>query len=204
MASLRSQETIQKEYDLQAKLTTQINVTLVDAHPDYRKRLEDHAIFANEVRKVAPEKTMVLLHHRPEVILTAESEDYTVSLVVRDNMWRFYVNESTHYELPAEMTVGAGLLLRKMWNAVIPCLPEGFIIRGKVNPRDPESETVARTKIQQALGFSLPQADDSVFAIKRDGKMVPLGLDEFVTLTGVAPDNLQQKFNVRKIDWQGA
>ena len=204
MASLRSQETIQKEYDLQAKLTTQINVTLVDAHPDYRKRLEDHAIFANEVRKVAPEKTMVLLHHRPEVVLTAESEDYTVSLVARDNMWRFYVNESTRYELPAEMTVGAGLLLRKMWNAVIPCLPEGFIIRGKVNPRDPESETVARTKIQQALGFSLPQADDSVFAIKRDGKMVPLGLDEFVTLTGVAPDNLQQKFNVRKIDWQGA
>jgi hypothetical protein len=204
MTSLRSQETLQKEYDLQAAYTTEINLSLQSAVPGYREMLEDYAVFANEIRKVAPEKTLVLLHPRPEVILTAESEEYKVSLHIRDNMWRFKVNQSVHYELPPELAVGAGLLLRKMWNSVIPCLPEGFIIQGRVDPKDPETEIIARTKIQQALGFSLPQTNNSVYAIKRGGEMKPLTLEEVANLTGGQVEDLRQKFNIRKIDWQGA
>jgi len=205
MASLRSQETLQKEYDLQAEYTTRINVELQNnSIPNYRETLEDYAVFANVLRKVAPEKTLVLLHQRPEVILQAESDDYSVSLFINGNMWRFKVNGSVHYVLPPELAAGAGLLLKRMWNATIPCLPEGFIIRGKVDPKDPAEETEARTKIQQSLGFCLPQVDDSVYGIVKDKALHPITLEEVVTLTGRGPDLLNQKFNVRKINWPGA
>ena len=89
MESFRSQETLQKEYDLQAEYTTRINVELQNnSSPGYRETLEDYAVFANVLRKVAPEKTLVLLHHRPEVILQAQSDDYSVSLFINNNMWR--------------------------------------------------------------------------------------------------------------------
>lgn len=205
MASLRSQETLQKEYDLQAEYTTRINLELkANANPIYRETLEDYAVFANVLRKVAPEKTLVLLHPRPEVVLQAEGEDYEVSLFISNNMWRFKVNQSVHYVLPPELAAGAGLLLKRMWNAVIPNLPDGFIIRGKVDPKDPPEETEARTKIQQSLGFCLPQVDDSVYGIVRDKTLHPITLEEVIELTGQSPDFLNQKFNVRKINWPGA
>ena len=205
MASSRSQETLQKEYDLQAEYTTRINLELqTDSIPDYRETLEDYAVFANVLRKVAPEKTLVLLHPRPEVILQAESEGYEVTLFMSGRMWLFKVNKSVHYVLPPELAAGAGLLLKRMWDAAIPCLPEGFIVRGRIDPRDPEEETEARTKIQQGLGFCLPQADDSVYGIVRDKKLQPITLQEVIDLTGETPDHLDQKFNVRKINWPGA
>jgi hypothetical protein len=205
MASLRSQETLQKEYDLQAEYTTRINLELQRGSiPNYKETLEDYAVFANVLRKVAPEKTLVLLHPRPEIILQAESEGYEVSLFISGRIWLFKVNKSVHYILPPELAAGAGLLLKRMWDATIPCLPEGFIIRGKIDRRDPKEETEARTKIQQNLGFSLPQIDDFVYGVVRDKKLHPITLEEVITLTGEVPDHLDQKFNVRKIDWPGA
>ena len=83
MTSLRSLETIQKEHDLQAEYTTRINVELrTNPSSEYKQTLEDYAVFANVLRKVVPEKTMVLLHPRPEVILQAEGEGYEVSLFI--------------------------------------------------------------------------------------------------------------------------
>lgn len=205
MTSLRSLETIQREHDLQAVYTTRINVELrANPSPEYKQTLEDYAVFANVLRKVAPEKTMVLLHPRPEVILQAEGEGYEVSLYISGRIWLFKVNKSVHYILPAELATGAGLLLKRMWDAVIPCLPENFIIRGVVDPKDPEEETEARTKIQQRLGFCLPQVDNSVYGIVRNGALEPISLEEVIELTGGVPDVLDQKFNVRKINWPGA
>ena len=205
MVSSRSQETLQKEYDLQADYTTRINLELQrNSIPNYRETLEDYAVFANVLRKVAPEKTLVLLHPRPEVILQAESEGYEVTLFMSGRIWLFKVNKSVHYVLPPELATGAGLLLKRMWDAAIPCLPEGFIIRGKIDRRDPKEETEARTKIQQSLGFSLPQVDDFVYGIIRDKKLQPITLEEVIALTGEVPDHLNQKFNVRKINWPGA
>lgn len=205
MASLRSQETLQKEYDLQVEYTARINLELRgNTIPNYRETLEDYAVFANVLRKVAPEKTLVLLHPRPEVILQAESEGYEVTLFMSGRIWLFKVNKSVHYVLPPELAAGAGLLLKRMWDATIPCLPEGFIIRGMIDPRDPGEEIEARTRIQQNLGFCLPQVDNSVYGIVRNKKLHPITLEEVIALTGKTPDHLNQKFNVRKIDWPGA
>lgn len=205
MASVRSQETVQKEHDLQALYTKRINLAIESGvNPDYNEQLQDFAVFANVLRDNAPENCMVILHDRPEIILTVENDDYQVALYVNDRMWRFKVNNSVHYVLPEDQTFGATRSLKKMWDCVISQLPENFIVRGKVDPRDPEEETVARTKIQQSLGFSFPQADDSVYGIVRDKKLHPLTLEEFKTLTQIPPDHLSQKFNVRKINWPGA
>lgn len=205
MVSLRSQETLQKEYDLQAQYTTRINVALQDDPVSgYKETLEDYAVFANVLRKSAPEKTLVLLHPRPEVILQAESEKYEVTLYISGRIWLFKVNNSTHYVLPEELNIGAGLLLKRMWDCVIPNLPEGFIIRGSVDPRDPKEETEARTKIQQGLGFSLPQPDNCVYGIVRNKKLEPITIEEVIALTGAGPESLDQKLSIRKINWPGA
>jgi hypothetical protein len=202
MASLRSQETIQKEYDLQADYTTRINVTLQDAHPSYREMLEDYAVFANEVRKVAPEKTMVLLHPRPEVIMVAEGDNVTAALHMCDNMWRFKVDNSVHY-CSQEKALAATFLLKRMWDAAISCLPENFIIQGRVDPNDPDKETESRTRLQQTLRFCEPQVNNAVYTIKRNGQLEPITLEEVLSLIGTDIDSLHQKFNVRKIDWKG-
>lgn len=205
MASFRSQETLQKEHDLQAQYTQRINLTIeTGVDPSYHEKLQDYAVFANVLRKNAPEHCMVVLHDRPEIWMIVETESYKVSLFVNGNMWRFKVNDSVHYVLPGEMVAGAGLRLKRMWDCVIPQLPENFIVRGKVDKNDPEEETVARTKIQQALGFSLPQVDDCVYGIVKDHKFQPITLEEVRTLTQETPDNLQQKFSVRRINWPGA
>lgn len=205
MASLRSQETIQKEHDLQALYTRRINLTIESGVPqDYHDRLQDFAVFANVLRDNAPENCMVILHERPEIMLITEGEDYKVSLFINEKMWRFKVNDSVHYIMPEDQTFGASRSLKRMWDCVISSLPENYIIRGKIDPKDPEEETVARTKIQQGLGFSLPQIDDSVYGIVKEKKLHPLTLDEFRTLTEISPDSLSQKFNVRRINWPGA
>ena len=75
--------------------------------------------------------------------------------------------------------------------------------RGKVDPNDPPEETEARTKIQQALGFSLPQADNSVYGIVQNKKLEPISLEQVMALTQTHPDQIKQKLNVKKIDWPG-
>lgn len=205
MASVRSQETVQKEHDLQALYTKRINLAIeAGVIPNYNEKLQDFAVFANVLRDNAPDGCMVLLHERPEIILITEGNDYDVALYVNDNMWRFKVNNSVHYVLPEDQTFGATRSLKKMWDCVISQLPENFIVRGKVDPRDPEEETVARTKIQQSLGFSLPQTDNSVYGIVRDKKLNPITLDEVRALIGGAPDLITQKLTVRQINWLGA
>ena len=204
MTSLRSQETLQKEYDLQAEYTTRINLALSeDPGPEYRETLEDVAVFANVLRKHAPEGTLVITHPRPEVIFMGEGDGYKVSLYMTPNCWRFKVNESVHYELDTEHKIGPSRMLKKIWDVVISNLPENYIVRGVVDPKDPAEETEARTKIQQGLGFGLPQINNQVYGVVRDKKLHPLTLEEFNTLTGETADSLHQKFNVRSINWPG-
>ena len=205
MASVRSQETVQKEHDLQALHTKRINLAIESGvDPKYHETLQDFAVFANTLRDGAPENCMIVLHERPEVLLITKGSDYEVTLYINSKMWRFKVNGSVHYVLPEDQTFGATRALKRMWDCAISQLPENFIVRGKVDPNDPEEETVARTKIQQTLGFGLPQVDDSVYGIVKDNKLCPLTLDEFRTLTEITPDRLSQKLTVRKINWPGA
>ncbi len=204
MESLRSQETLQREYDLQAEHTAKINLQLQNnPFAGYQETLTDYAVFANVLRKWAPEKSLIILHERPEIILHGEGEGFDVDLFINGYMWRFKVNKSVHYELPPELASGAGLKLKRLWDIVIPNLPENFIVRGKVDPNDPPEETEARTKIQQSLGFSLPQIDNSVYGIAKNKKLEPITLQEVMDLTKGHPDQIRQKFNVKKIDWPG-
>jgi hypothetical protein len=208
MIPLRSAETQRKEFDLQSEQTVLINLELQKHldYPgsDYRARVEDMAVFANVLREWAPADTTVLLHARPEIILTTETEDYSVAVFMSDNCWRFKVNGSVHYELEQEDKLGPSRSLKKLWDMVIPRLPENFIVRGVADPNDPPAEAEARNAIRRKLGFSDPQGNKEVYGIVREGKLNPLTLDEFLTLTGITPDYLTQKFSVRKTNWPGA
>jgi hypothetical protein len=208
MIPLRSAETQRKEFDLQSEQTVRINLELQKHldYPgsDYRARVEDMAVFANVLREWAPADTTVLLHARPEIILTTETEDYSVAVFMSDNCWRFKVNGSVHYELEQEDKLGPSRSLKKLWDIVIPRLPENFIVRGVADPNDPPAEAEARNAIRRKLGFSDPQASGEVYGIVREGKLNPLTLDEFLPLTGITPGYLTQKFSVRKTNWPGA
>jgi len=205
MIPLRSAETQKKEYDLQAVQTTKINLELQkDTDGDYRARIEDAAVFANVLREVAPENSLIVLHYAPEVIFTTETEDFTSSIYMNGNMWRFKVNGSVHYELEEADKLAPGRALKKMWDLVIPRLPEGYIVHGNADPNDPPEEARIRNAMRMRLGFSDIQASGDVFGIVREGKLNPLTLDEFLALTGASPFSLKQKFSVRKINWPGA
>jgi hypothetical protein len=208
MFSLRSAETQKKEFDLQAVQTIKINLELQkysdNSGSDYRERIEDAAVFANVLREVAPEDSLIVLHYAPEVIFTIETEDFNSSIYMNGNMWRFKVNGSVHYELEGADKLAPGRALKKMWDLVIPRLPEGYIVHGNTNPNDPPEEARTRNAMRMRLGFSDIQASGDVFGIVSEGKLNPLTLDEFLTLTGEGPMQLKQKFSVRKINWPGA
>lgn len=207
MIPLRSAETQKKEFDLQAVQTTKINLELQkyadSPNSDYRERLEDAALFANAIRKVAPENSLIILHYAPEIIFTIETEDFNSSIYMNGNMWRFKVNGSVHYELEEADKLAPARALKKMWDIVIPLLPEGYIVHGNADPNDPPEEAKIRNAMRMRLGFSDIQSSGDVFGIVREGKLNPLTLDEFLTLTGKSPFALRQKFSVRRMDWVG-
>ena len=204
MVTTRSPETLKKEHELQADYTTRMNLRLQESEEgDYRLALEDAAMFANTLRKYVPEPTLVILHDRPEIILIGEGDGYKVSLFINGRCWRFKVNDSVHYTLDQEHKIGPSRMLKKIWDAVIEHLPENFIVKGVVDPRDPKEEFESRTAIQRGLGFGAPQSSNEVYGIVKDKKLCPLTLEEFTTLTKITPEELDQKFNVRKIDWPG-
>ena len=214
METLRSAETLRKEYDLQAEFTARIRLKLQEVQDQegnpYGEILQDLAVYANELRKVAPPNTLVILHPRPEVIMIGEGDGYQVRLFIHPNCWRFDVNSSERYDLdkrdnpPLGQYLRVGKNLKRLWDTALQCLPEGFIIRGSIDPKHPEEEIRRRTRIQQWLGFSLPQTNNQVYGIMRDRKLQPLGLEEFLTLTKQVPNELSQKLSVRKVNWPGA
>ena len=208
MVSFRSAETQKKEYDLQAVQTTKINLELqkYDSLPEYnyRERLEDAAVFANTLRAVAPENSLVVLHYAPEVFFSIETEEFTSTVCMNSNMWRFSVNGSANYELDEADKFAPTRALKTLWDLVIARLPENFIIQGGTDKNDPPEEAKARNIGRMKLGFSDVQADGHVFGIVKEGKLNPLTLEEFLALTGVILSQLTQKFSVRKIEWPGA
>ena len=208
MIPLRSAETQKKEFDLQAVQTTKINLELQkyadNSDSDYRERIQDAAVFANVLREVAPENSLVVLHYAPEVIFTTETEEFNSSIYMNGNMWRFKVNGSVHYELEEADKLAPARALKKMWDIIIPLLPEGYIVHGNADPNDPPEEAKIRNAMRMRLGFSDIQSSGDVFGIVKDGKLNPLTLEDFLVLTGAEPFSLKQKFSVRKINWPGA
>ena len=208
MFPLRSAETQKKEFDLQAVQTTKINLELQkyadSSNSDYKERIQDAAVFANVLREVAPENSLVVLHYAPEVIFTIETEEFNSSIYMNGNMWRFKVNGSVHYELEEADKLAPARALKKMWDIIIPNLPEGYIVHGNADPNDPPEEAKIRNAMRMRLGFSDVQLSGDVFGIVKEGKLNPLTLEEFLALTGAEPFSLKQKFSVRKINWPGA
>ena len=208
MFPLRSAETQKKEFDLQAVQTTKINLELQkyadNSDSDYKERIQDAAVFANVLREVAPENSLVVLHYAPEVIFTIETEEFNSSIYMNGNMWRFKVNGSVHYELEEADKLAPARALKKMWDIIIPNLPEGYIVHGNADPNDPPEEAKIRNAMRMRLGFSDVQLSGDVFGIVKEGKLNPLTLEEFLALTGAEPFSLKQKFSVRKINWPGA
>jgi hypothetical protein len=113
------------------------------------------------------------------------------------------VNGSVHYELEEADKFAPSRALKKMWDIVIPLLPEGYIVHGNADPNDPPEEAKIRNAMRMRLGFSDIQSSGDVFGIVREGKLEPLTLDEFLALTDTSPFLLRQKFSVRRMDWVG-
>lgn len=209
MAVFRSAEDQRKEFDLQAVQTVRINQRLHEALDhgdlDYKERLEDLAVFANSLRAVAPEGTCVVLFPRPEIQFHAEGEDFSATFFITGNNWRYKVNgttEATSIDVARAYKPGRQLL--RMWGAVIPLLPENFIIRSIRGTDGSEEVWEARDHICEYLGLSVDPVTRHVLGIVKGGKVEPLSYDEFRTLTQSTPDYLDQRFNSRKISWPGA
>ena len=202
--ALRSQETLQKEYDLQAPLTVQMNL-LLQGNPDtseLREKLTDSSVLANQIRKYIEGDTHVLQNSNGRIIINSYGDDFKVMLWLDGNCWGFEINDTTHYTFEDLDKIGPSRAIKKVWDCVIPLLPENFIIRGVINPEYPGHEV--RMPLLQRLGFSEMQPNHEVYSIKKDGALQPLTLEAFLALTQTTPQYLQQKLSVKKIDWPGA
>ena len=205
MVSLRSAETIQRERELQAEYTVRINERLQEPeYSTYREFLEDAEVFVNVLRKYVPDSTLVLLHDRPEIVLITETEKYKISLFVNGRCWRFKVNDSVRYASEDVDKFGPSRALKKIWDVVLDNLPENFIIKGIMDMKGPEEEIQTRTKMLMGLGFGPPQDTKYLYGVVKNKKLHPLTLEEFSELTQIQTEELNQKFNVRKITWPGA
>ena len=205
MVSSRSPETLQKEFDLQSAETVKMNLKIQQEldfpESTYRERLEDAAVFANNLRKSAPKDSLVILQNRPVVSFSLEAEDYRVELAMTDNCWWYKVNDTVDETTGDKF--GPSRALKSLWDVTIAALPEGFIIRGVISSATPDEVYETRDTIRQGLGLSEVQANGEVYGIIRDHAVLPLSLDEFLSLTGKVPAMLEQKFSVRTINWQG-
>jgi len=205
MAYSRSAETIQRERELQAEYTIRIKQSLQEAeHPEYRECLEDMEVFANVLRKHVPDQTLVILHERPEIIVITETEKYKVSLFISGRCWRFKVNDSVRYTSEDVDKFGPSRMLKVIWDITLGNLPENFIIKGIMDTKGPEEEIKTRTRMLMGLGFGAPQDGNHLYGIVKNKTLCPLTLEEFSTLTQIPTEELNQKFNLRRITWPGA
>lgn len=209
MAVSRSAEDQRKEFDIQAAQTIRINQRLNEALDTgdlkYKERLEDLAVFANTLRKVAPEGTSVVLWPRPEIQFHAEGEDFSATFFITGNNWRYKVNGTTEAtSIDAARAYKPGRQLLRMWEVVVPNLPENFIIRSVRGLNGSDEVKEARDHICEYLGLSVDPITRHVFGIVKNGKVEPILYDEVRALTQITPDYLDQRFNTRKIIWPGA
>jgi hypothetical protein len=210
--TFRSAEDQRKEYDLQAIRTVEINQRLqaaIDAgDPDsYKEKLEDLAVFANYLRPEAPEETYVILTSRPEVHFIAEGDGYSAKLCLNGNRQRFYLHNTTIAQgIDTAKAMRPGRQLLRMWEVVVPKLPENFIVcglTGEPGVNAPEvDESLAH--IHKYLNLGREEGSRYVLGIVKNGKVEPITFQEVKDLTGKTPDVLNQRFNVRKINWPGA
>jgi hypothetical protein len=210
--TFRSAEDQRKEYDLQAIRTVEINQRLqaaIDAgDPDsYKEKLEDLAVFANYLRPEAPEETYVILTSRPEIHFVAEGDGYSAKLCLNGNRQRFYLHNTTIAQgIDTAKAMRPGRQLLRMWEVVVPKLPENFIVcglTGEPGVNAPEvDESLAH--IHKYLNLGREESSRYVLGIVKNGKVEPITFQEVKDLTGKTPDVLNQRFNVRKIDWPGA
>lgn len=205
MFSIRSHETLQKERELQDRHTVLMNLEIQRRGDDtYRRTLEDAAVFANFLRADLPDKVTVVLHERPKIIIEGEGNGYTVSIYLTRNCGWFKVNGSTHMELEGSEIVGPGRLLLILKKILVDKLPENYILRGILDPNDPEEETATRSALEQKLGWGSIQPNGEVYGVVQNKTIKPLTLDQFLELTKITPRDLDQDFSVKKINWPGA
>ena len=210
--NFRSAEDQQKEYDLQAFKTVEINQRLQAAIDSgdpgsYKEKLEDLAVFANYLRPEAPEETYVILTSRPEIHFIAEGEGYSAKLCLNGNRQRFYLHGTTlAQDIDAAKAMRPGRQLLRMWEVVVPKLPENFILCGLVGEPGANTPEVDESlaHIHKYLNLGREEASRYVLGIIKGGKVEPITFQEVVKLTGKSPDLLDQRFNVRSIQWPGA
>lgn len=208
MTVFRSAEDQRKEFDLQSVQTARINYRLQDALDNgdllYNERLKDLAVFANMLRPMAPEETYVVLCPRPEIQFHAEGEDYNSTIFITGNTWRYKVNGTEEAaSVDAAKAYKPGRQLLRMWDVIIPLLPENFIIRSVRGEGVSEEVQGARDHICEYLGLTVDPVSREVLGIVKGGVIHPITYDEVRSLTGNTPMHLDQRFNTRKIEWPG-
>ena len=69
------------------------------------------------------------------------------------------------------------MAVRNQYDALVRSLPEGSVI--KTSPYSADGKGEARQKAYERIGFSKPNEADEMYAMKKDGKMVPAAFEQF-------------------------
>ena len=123
----------------------------------------------------------------------ASVDDENGTLILRQRVGRntiettFNQDEGFNYRVNGKYDVGTvkdrkeqlriAMAVRNQYDALVRSLPEGSVI--KTSPYSADGKGEARQKAYERIGFSKPNEADEMYAMKKDGKMVPASFEQF-------------------------
>jgi hypothetical protein len=143
-------------------------------------RMGTNKKFAQDLKSNLPPKVKVAIDkENGELVLTQKVGKNTIETT-------FNQSQGFNYRVNGKYDAGSvkdrkeqlrvAMAVRGQYDAIVRSLPEGTVI--KTSPYDGDGGGAARQKAYEKIGFGKPNEIQEMFAMKKDGKMVPSTKDQ--------------------------
>jgi hypothetical protein len=137
-------------------------------------RVETNKKFAEDLKANLPAEVKASVGDEGQIVLTQKVGEHTIATIFnQDEGFNYIVNGK--YDAGTVKDRGEQLRIamavRGQYDALVRSLPEGTVI--KTSPYDGDGGGAARQKAYEKVGFGKPGDKQEMFAMKKDGRMVP-------------------------------
>tara|TARA_R110001592_G_scaffold136980_1_gene354576 strand:+ start:1315 stop:2334 length:1020 start_codon:yes stop_codon:yes gene_type:complete len=131
--------------------------------------------FASDLKKELPSGVKTSINEdNGAIVMTSKVGKDTISAEFSPKTgWNYQVNGGYQAGTVTDRAqqVKVASQVRRMYDATVRAAPEGQVFNTSAYSQD--GRGAAREKAYQRLGFSKPNSKDTMYAVKRNGKMVP-------------------------------
>jgi hypothetical protein len=141
--------------------------------------VETNKKFAKDLKANLPANVKASVDDEGQIVLTQKVGKHTITTT-------FNQDEGFNYRVNGKYDAGSvkdrreqlriAMAVRGQYDALVRSLPEGTVI--KTSPYDGDGGGAARQKAYEKIGFGKPGENQEMFAMKKDGRMVPATRDQ--------------------------